>query len=700
MAGAFLSVLDVREADLAKAVSDVFSSYDSTEPDDEVLIQPMLRNVVRSGVVFSHDPNTCSPYRVVNWHDGDDTSFVTSGAGGRIWQQAASAPEIVEEWLSAVISLIDEVLELGGGSPMDCEFAFTVDDSLWLLQARPLILAREPEPEAAQHKRLGIISEHLNRSMRPHPFLGGSTTVYGIMPDWNPAEIIGIRPRPLSLSLYREMITDSIWAYQRHNYGYRNLRSFPLLCNFIGQPYVDVRVSFNSFIPATLEDDIADRLVEHYLQRLISNPVLHDKIEFEIVLSCYSFDIEDELSHLLAAGFSSTECLKIKASLRHLTNRIIAPDRGIWRDDVERLRTLAIRRGQLLAKSQDSLETVYWLLEDGKRYGTLPFAGLARAAFVAVRMLNSMVAVGVLSQEDLARFMSSIRTVSSEMIEDRHHLRREEFLAKYGHLRPGTYDIRSLRYDEAPDKYFDWHLPQRVQSPPEHFQLSGSQSRRLEKLLQIHEMQSTPNDLMEFCRTAIELREQSKFEFTRNLSDALSILGSHAKQLGFDRDEMSYCDIQTIYEAHRSAGDVVAAIGRAVKIGQLQHNETASLCLPPLIVKPIDVWGFEVPEALPNFITQQIVVGRVTTTDELVPELLRDSIVCIPSADPGYDWLFAHGISGLITEWGGANSHMAIRAGELGLPSVIGAGELLFRRWSSADRIQINCETRTVDIIE
>jgi hypothetical protein len=51
---------------------------------------------------------------------------------------------------------------------------------------------------------------------------------------------------------------------------------------------------------------------------------------------------------------------------------------------------------------------------------------------------------------------------------------------------------------------------------------------------------------------------------------------------------------------------------------------------------------------------------------------------------PGFDWLFAYPIAGLITAWGGANSHMAIRAGELDLPAVIGAGEVLYRRWSSS----------------
>jgi len=34
------------------------------------------------------------------------------------------------------------------------------------------------------------------------------------MPDWNPAEIIGIKPKMLALSLYKELITDNIWAYK------------------------------------------------------------------------------------------------------------------------------------------------------------------------------------------------------------------------------------------------------------------------------------------------------------------------------------------------------------------------------------------------------------------------------------------------------------------------------------------------------
>ena len=104
----------------------------------------------------------------------------------------------------------------------------------------------------------------------------------------------------------------------------------------------------------------------------------------------------------------------------------------------------------------DKISRIYWLLEDCKRYGTLPFAGLARAGFIAVQLLQSFVAVGVLSPEEHATFMASVDTVGSRIGHDFAHAAQGRFLARYGHLRPGTYDILSPRYDEAPDLYFDW----------------------------------------------------------------------------------------------------------------------------------------------------------------------------------------------------------------------------------------------------
>ena len=81
----------------------------------------------------------------------------------------------------------------------------------------------------------------------------------------------------------------------------------------------------------------------------------------------------------------------------------------------ERLRLLPKRRERLLSSDTNLIEKIHWLLEDGKRYGTLPFAGLARAGFVAVQMLQSFVSVGLLSQEEAEKFYSSLKTVSKEL---------------------------------------------------------------------------------------------------------------------------------------------------------------------------------------------------------------------------------------------------------------------------------------------
>ena len=702
-AGAFLSVPHVQVDGVHTAVEQVIASYGGAEPQDEVLIQPMLQGVLRSGVAFSHDPNTCAPYRVVNWTEGADTAAVTGGAGGRVWQQAADSPLPPPADLAPVVRLLDELLTLFGHVPVDCEFAVTQPQDagaapvLWLLQARPLVLSGTPETPEQQAQRLHTIAAKLERGMRPHPFLKGRRTVYGVMPDWNPAEIVGIRPKPLALSLYRELVTDATWAYQRHNYGYRNLRSFPLMPHFFGVPYIDVRLSFNSFVPADLEEHLADRLVDHYIDRLLAEPTFHDKVEFEIVFSCYALDLPQQMQRLQQAGFSAQECDTLADSLRRLTNRILHPKDGLWRVDAGKIDTLNARRERLLASATDPLDRMYWLLEDTKRYGTLPFAGLARAGFVAVQMLRSLVAVGVFSQTDYDAFLASTSTVSGQLAHDRAMLDKTNFLARYGHLRPGTYDILSPRYDEAPDLYFDWsHHP----PAPEHvkpFSLTLPQMRELDKLLKAHGLEVDPVGLFDFMQAGIELRESSKFHFTRNLSDAMALMVQIGQQYGFGREDLAYSNVAAFQELHVAAADPKNVLAHSIEEGRLRYAETLKVALPPLITKPDNVWAFEWPETAPNFITQKQVTAPVVGCNDR--SRLAGAIVCIPNADPGFDWLFAYPIAGLITAWGGANSHMAIRAGELGLPAVIGAGEVLYRRWSVAQRLHLDCVGRRVEVL-
>ena len=703
-AGMFLSIADVSVEELPNSIDRVIESYGEASQGDQVLIQPMLTDVLRSGVAFSHDPNTCAPYRVVNWSEGADTSAVTSGIGGRVWQQAALSPIAPPSYLLPVVRLLSELLELFDHSPIDCEFAITniVEDDvrkevLWLLQARPLILSRGSELESEQAERLRSIEGKLEQGMQSHPFLMGSRTLYGVMPDWNPAEIIGIRPKPLSLSLYRELITDSIWAYQRHNYGYRNLRSFPLITHFFGLPYIDLRLSLNSFVPNDLEDGLADRLVEYYMDRLLEEPTLHDKIEFEVVFSCYTLDLPDQLDRLRPLGFSKNDCDALLSSLRNLTNRILHRTDGLWHRDAAKLDILNSRREILLNSNLDPLARIYWLLEDAKRYGTLPFAGLARAGFIAVQLLKSLVTIGLFSTTDYEAFLASVSSVTGELTSDRSMLDKADFLAKYGHLRPGTYNIESPRYDESPEEYFDWKNQPATSEPETPFSVTSAQLREISRLLMAHDIQSEASELLDFIKEAIELREMAKFHFTRNLSDALSLIAKVGEQYNISREDLAYCDISSFKELHIVTGNTNSILLSSIEQGKRLYEQTLRTSLPPLISRPQDVWAFEWPEAVPTFIGHKQVTALVAKPDLSMD--LGGMIVCIPNADPGFDWLFAHPIAGLITAWGGPNSHMAIRAGELGIPAVIGTGEVLYRRFSGAKRLHVDCSNQRVEIL-
>jgi phosphoenolpyruvate-protein kinase (PTS system EI component) len=72
----------------------------------------------------------------------------------------------------------------------------------------------------------------------------------------------------------------------------------------------------------------------------------------------------------------------------------------------------------------------------------------------------------------------------------------------------------------------------------------------------------------------------------------------------------------------------------------------------------------------------------------------------IESADPGYDWIFGKNPSGLITKYGGAASHMAIRCAELNLPAAIGCGEILFNKLRISSKIDLDCRQKGITILE
>ena len=50
--------------------------------------------------------------------------------------------------------------------------------------------------------------------------------------------------------------------------------------------------------------------------------------------------------------------------------------------------------------------------------------------------------------------------------------------------------------------------------------------------------------------------------------------------------------------------------------------------------------------------------------------------------------------------YGGANSHMAIRAAEFGLPAAIGVGEQLYKNCCNAKIIELDAAGETIRVIQ
>ena len=69
-------------------------------------------------------------------------------------------------------------------------------------------------------------------------------------------------------------------------------------------------------------------------------------------------------------------------------------------------------------------------------------------------MIKSLVDIDVFDQESASAFYTSLSTVGGQLANAMRSENIDDVLKKYGHLRPGTYEITNLRYDEAPELYF------------------------------------------------------------------------------------------------------------------------------------------------------------------------------------------------------------------------------------------------------
>lgn len=714
LAGCFLSVLDIRpdeRNELESAIDQVVASMTGNSRD-QVLIQEMTRNVRVSGVIMTFDVARGAPYYCIDYDDESGrTDVVTSGNGeykSLYVHRDADYRYIRSERVAKFIALAKELERICQCSTIDIEFGMDDMGCLQLFQVRRIVMARNwhPVTERRVLRQLAHVENFLaSRSQRRDGILG-ERTMFAIMPDWNPAEIIGTTPRPLAASLYKNLITDTVWNTSRAAMGYRSLRSADLMVVIGHHPYIDVRNSFNSFLPGELPETIGEKLVNAWLDRLETHPELHDKIEFEIVPTCHDFTSDNDFQSRYPGLLTDEELGVYRDALVKLTREALTP-----RDD-NSLR-VAINTSKQLSQIQldpvskydgyANLDRANTLLSLCSELGTFQFSIAARHAFISEAMLRSAVRRGALTIERLNDFKKTIRTISGTMLEEyaavcSGDLNVAVFNLKYGHLRPGTYEITSLRYDERNDLFRD-EMMSSMPVPDSKFALSSDEQRSIEVLLKEVQLDVlSADELLAHARMGIAARENIKFIFTRTLSDALSCIHSWGTNHGLSRDDISYLDWPTVVGSLSTP--ILDDLDRYfLEISHARRREMEmiqTLKFAHIISRPRDIYVATMNRSVPNFIGLGAATGPVIQLEANSSSSvsLTDSIVCIENADPGFDWIFTKSLAALVTRFGGANSHMAVRCAELSIPAAVGCGDQIFDRISRASQAELNCSER------
>ncbi len=711
-AGRFKTVLNVDPLDhmiVSSSITEVFDSYRicGNEIDDcQVLIQPMFLKSALSGVIFTREINDGAPYYVINYDCTGNTDGVTSGLNAvetvKIFKDTEDI-KIKNESFVKILAAAKELEKILDNDALDIEFALDSEHKFYLFQVRAITRSKFWSGSADGISQIyAEIADVFSTGNIKEANIFGDEVCFANMTDWNPVEMIGARPRQLAYSLYRRLITKDVWRKARTSLGYNDPANVELMKFIGGQPYINVRNSFNSFLPANIPAQVKEKLVNFWIRKLIDNPELQDKAEFQVVHSSYTFTTRKEVKETYSSVLNDADSETFISALKDLTvNAITGSSLDNAINSINKLTTLS----GIVVDNICPLLVADSKLRECELYGTTAFAIIARHAFIAEAILRSLIDIGAMTVTLVDVFRQALNTISSDFLDDAEKvikgtISKAFFLERYGHLRPGTYDIRSKRYDQM-ENFFDNIAGDDTSSSrlktESNFILEPESINLITDALAKHQLSFSCNDLMNYISKAIVNREYAKFVFTKQISNALESIATWGSCHGLTREDLSFIEIDQLID-FSSNNDPVPFALEVVNANSLQYKKYELLKLPDVLSEKTNLGWVEPAVVIPNYITNKYVTGPIKVLNTLheINSNIDGKIVCIESADPGFDWIFLYDVKGLVTKFGGSNSHMSIRCAEFGIPAAIGCGSEYFDKIQQRHFVTIDCENQQI----
>ena len=696
-AGHYVSKLNVdykSKNAIEEAINDVINSYNGIHNimNCEVFVQQMLNNVIESGVILTYDIENNLPYYVISANiSNSDTSAVTSGVSNDINIRRILRGSSIEK--NDILKFVVEIEQLMEDRYLDLEYAKTNDEEFYLLQVRRIVIKEKVIKLGTIHNRM--VNCNIQNAFIVNKDFSGTKVVYSNMTDWNPAELISKHPKPLDYSMYNNIFTNKAWSIGRSKLGYKRLKQSSLTKLFWGYAYVDICKDFNSYLPEGLENNLESKIIDFYIEYLQQRPQLYDKVEFEVVDTCYTVDIEKRKYRKV---LDEKEINIFFDKLIQLTNNIINDNYNILDDTINEFDKMI--SNNILNKYEYSLKNIQALLDFIINKLAVYYATIVRAAFIGYKEFLDLQKKNYITKEEFDNFFCGINTITSMQIVDANKLKKgeikiKEFKAKYSCVRENMFDICSnSKYDS--EQYIMYILESTIEMPEEN-SFKFKNKKIINNALKENNLNFDIEKLCEFTKKTFYYREQIKYYISKGIMLLYKYVKRKAKEINVTVEDIAFISISDIIENWDSSVNLKRIIEKNKKL----YNEESKIILPDFIGKKEDFFDFTVAKYVPNFITGECIEANLVLIDEEMDYgKLEGKILLIEKADPGYDWVFNCGITGLITQYGGVASHMSLRAHELKIPAAIGCGGTIFNKIKKGGKVRLDCKNKRIYLNE
>ena len=204
------------------------------------------------------------------------------------------------------------------------------------------------------------------------------------------------------------------------------------------------------------------------------------------------------------------------------------------------------------------------------------------------------------------------------------------------------------------------------------------------------------------ARKSIQYREYAKFVFSKSINEIFVNLINLGKEVKILRKDLDYLSIKNIMNFYSNVNvkKLKKLLKEEIVSNKREQKILKLLNVPEFISQEKDLYLQKERVKEGSFVTNKSIIASILNFKKIKKfNLLKGKIILLDNADPGYDFIFSHNIKGLVTRYGGANSHMSIRSLELGVPAIIGVGPKDFETLINANTVEINCEQKFFRII-